>query len=216
MIWKSFLDGRGLHLDLDYANLNPNLMGRKMASVSELVEDVAEILGERREFVNAYARALIDDGLLPKSSGRTIAQVSNLDILRLFCAVMLQPKIKETGSEVSAYLGMMRAGVNESFPVSMQQTAGDFLLMIVASVLEGPDDEESKAMRKQLFGWQISFVLNWQMIEVFNAENECEARFSAGSGQLWEGYRKRTDVLSVQAFLMLGAKRGRDYCTWMP
>lgn len=189
-----------------------------MASVSQLVEDVAEIFGETRETVNAYARALIDGGLLPKSSGRAIAQVEKVHILRLVCAVMLEPKIKDTVRDVSFYLGMTPAGVNGTFPRSLQETAEEFLLLILGTLLDGPDDESSEAVaaRKAMLDWKITVVLNWREIEVADGSGQLVARFTSENGLFWPAHTKRQHVLSCQAFIMLGAKRGRDYCTWVP
>ncbi len=58
-----------------------------MPTVAQLVDVLALITGERQARVNMMARRLIDDGLMPKSSGRDIAQVDAASVANLIFAV---------------------------------------------------------------------------------------------------------------------------------
>ena len=182
-----------------------------MASVAELVEDVAKIMGERVETVNAYARALIDAGELPKSRGRAIAQVTTKDIAVLFTAVALEPKIKDVSQVVSDYLSMGLAGVPIGAPDSISFTALDWIKGILEEIYSDPQTDEDKAARKLRVDQEIVFVSNWPEIEVREADQSTIVRFKRGSALFWNGYHKRTTVLSCRAFLLLGFDNNRSY-----
>ncbi len=63
-----------------------------MPTVAQLVDALALITGERRARVNMMARRLIDDGLMPKSSGRDVAQVDAASVVNLIFAVAFAEK----------------------------------------------------------------------------------------------------------------------------
>ncbi len=184
-----------------------------MASVSELVEDVASAMGERVETVNAYARALIDAGELPKSKGRAIATVSNRDVVTLFTAVALEPKIKDTAQVVTDYLSMT-AGVPVGAPHSISFTARDWLESMLGTIYDEALTDEDKASRKAMIDQEIVFVSNGPEIEVRAEDQSTIVRFKRGSALFWNGYHKRTTVLSCRAFLFLGLGNGRGYTKW--
>jgi len=181
-----------------------------MASVSQLVEDVANIMNEPRETVNAYARALLDAGILPKSAGRAIAQVRLIDIVALFTAVCLQPKIKDVAQAVEKYLNMKMQGVNDAAPDHLKFSAGQYLCSFVEILFERPDDSEGREGRNKLKLQEIVFVQSWPEIMVKDKDGVI-VRFSTKSAPYWQGYHQRTTVLSGQAFIMLGYSTGRDY-----
>jgi hypothetical protein len=58
-----------------------------MPTVAQLVDALTEMTGERRARVNMMARRLIDDGLMPKSIGRDVAQVNAESVVNLLFAV---------------------------------------------------------------------------------------------------------------------------------
>lgn len=182
-----------------------------MATVGQLVEDIADVFKEKPEKVNAYARALIDSGDLPKSKGRAVAQVDYQHIVKLFLAVILSPKIKNTADNVGSYYHMRGAGVMPSFPASVQSRAGEQLCNFVR-VIFNPESDEGE-FRKELIASKIIFTLNWLEIE-FDFSNADVMRFKEGGNpQGWDGYFKRSVILSGSAFSMLGFAKGRDYFT---
>ncbi len=61
--------------------------GQTMPTVKELIDTYAAITGEPRTRVNQFARRLIDDGLMPKSRGSDIKQVTAASALNLFFAI---------------------------------------------------------------------------------------------------------------------------------
>ncbi len=63
-----------------------------MPSVAQLVDALAVVTGERQARVNMMARRLIDEGLMPKSSGRDIAQVDAASVANLIFAVAFAEK----------------------------------------------------------------------------------------------------------------------------
>lgn len=74
-----------------------------MATVAELVEMIAVVTATEEKTVKAYARALIDAGALPKSSGRAIAHVNTSHAAKLLLAVALKPTINATALMVDIY-----------------------------------------------------------------------------------------------------------------
>lgn len=74
-----------------------------MATVAQLVEMMATVTMTERKTVNVYARALIDAGSLPKSSGRAVAHIRAEHAAKLLLALALKPKIKTSGLYVDVY-----------------------------------------------------------------------------------------------------------------
>lgn len=74
-----------------------------MASVSQLVEAVSTVTMTERKTVNAYARALIDAGVLPKSRGRAIAHVNGEHVAKLVLAIALKSTIADAAEMVDMY-----------------------------------------------------------------------------------------------------------------
>jgi hypothetical protein len=186
----------------------------RMASVSELVEDVAEVMKEPVETVNAYARALIDAGLLPKSRGRAIAQVTRLHIVTLFSAVCLEPKIKDAAETVEKYLSLRLAGVPEGAPKHISFSAGEYLTAVFEVIHTRPNGEDNKAARKKAINTNILFVRNWPEIEIQSGGEDGGAtlfRFKDGNPSHWEDQVKRVTILNGRAALLLGFGKGRDY-----
>ncbi|WP_428927864.1 hypothetical protein [Marinibacterium sp. SX1] len=183
-----------------------------MTTVAELVADVAEIMKERPETVNAYARALIDAGDLPKSRGRAIAHVEIEHIVKLVLAVAMTPRIKDASSEVRKYFDMRRPGVTPSFPEKLQGRAGDELCDLVRTILSYDEDasEDEKDFRHQCLDATITITLNWPEIEI-HIRNGIIRFKEGGSPHTWDGYIKRTVTISGRAFGMLGVGNGRDY-----
>lgn len=180
-----------------------------MATVAQLVEDVSEVMGEKPETVNAYARALIDSGDLPKSRGRAIAHVGFEHIVKLFLATIIAPKVKDTADAVGAYFHMRKPGVQPDFPARLQGRAGEQLCDFV-QVIHRPENCE-KDLRNTLIRSKICFVLNWPEIEFDFGDGQLMRFKGEGSPQTWDGYHKRCVILSGRAFLMLGFGQGRDY-----
>lgn len=180
-----------------------------MATVAQLIEDVSDVMAEKPETVNAYARALIDSGDLPKSRGRAIAHVEVEHIVKLFLAVILAPKVKDTAEAVRAYFHMRRPGVQPDFPASLQERAGEQLCDFVQVILCPEDGEED--LRKRVIKSTICFVLNWPEIEFDFGGGDLMRFKGSGSPLFWEGYHKRCVIVSGRAFLMLGLTKGRNY-----
>eukprot|EP00919_Chromeraceae_sp_WS-2016_P013354 GHVR01031352.1.p1 GENE.GHVR01031352.1~~GHVR01031352.1.p1 ORF type:complete len:210 (+),score=11.29 GHVR01031352.1:300-929(+) len=131
-----------------------------MASVSALVDGISKALGEPKDKVNTYARALIDAGLLPKSSGRAVAQVEIAHFVRLLTAIALQPKIKDTGERVSEYLDLPMAATSHETGgrTNRDMNCEEMLVMVFGAALIGLPRKLSQA--------SIQFVINFPLVEV--------------------------------------------------
>ncbi len=66
-----------------------------MPTVKELIDLYASETGEPRTRVNQLARRLIDDGLMPKSSGSDIKQVDAASALNLLFAVAFADRVAD-------------------------------------------------------------------------------------------------------------------------
>lgn len=184
-------------------------MRLKMASISELVCDVSDVMGEPRETVTAFARALIDAGDLPKSRGRAIAQVSDEEIAKLMVIVALSPKIKDASKTLNRYWAMTpRAGG----PLS-DLTFGTWLASMVATIFNEAADESERDARKAMFDHTIHLIETWPQAEVYSC-GECLIRFQHEHSLFWNAHIQRKSVISMRAFLMLGFGKGRDYLRW--
>ena len=77
-----------------------------MASVSELAETVALYAAEPSALVNQIARELLNENLLPKSSGKRIAQVDASHAALLLFAVLASPRIKDAAAAARTYAAL--------------------------------------------------------------------------------------------------------------
>lgn len=173
-----------------------------MATVAQLVQDVSKVMAEKPETVNAYARALIKSGDLPKSRGRAIAHVGFDHIVKLFLAVVLAPKVKDTAEVVSAYYHMRRNGVKPDFPQSLQGRAGEQFCDFVRAIYRPAGGD--KDWLKTLINAQILFVLNWPEIEIDLGDGRSILFKEGGRRDGWDGYHKHCVILSGHAFCMAG------------
>lgn len=138
-----------------------------MASVSQLVAAVSQAADETKETVNAYARALIDAELLPKSSGRAVAQVELVHFVRLITALALEPKIKEAAEMTASYLSLHIAGrTSEGDFVTGDLTAEDDLITLFSAILSQDTDPEMVERRNLLISGTVQFVRNFPLIEI--------------------------------------------------
>ncbi len=97
-----------------------------MATAKQTVNILSYLTGERRSRVNQLARQMINDGLLPMSSGRDIKQVSPAAAALLLFAIAFS----ERAADASAVAKKMR---NIPCPAESGKRLGD----VVAGVLSG-------------------------------------------------------------------------------
>lgn len=81
-----------------------------MQTVSQTIEDVSYVLGLPRSRVNSIARALIDAGILPKSSGRDIKLVEPTSLGGLLAAAAMAEKVDEAASIARRFMGLRIGG----------------------------------------------------------------------------------------------------------
>jgi len=186
-----------------------------MTTVSDLVSDVAEVTREPRETVNAYARALIEGGLLPKSSGRAIAHVTPRHVARLFLAIALAPKIKDTADTVATYGALVAGGIPESAPASIERTtAEDWLCGMLCAIKQDNDDAADRAQHRDT---EVEIILNWPEIIVTAPEagdygEFCQHFTAPGSpATLWRGHVKRSYTIHGRTFAVLGGEMAGKY-----
>jgi len=152
-----------------------------MASVAHLVTIVSQVLRMRREDVNTYARALIDGGILPKSRGRAIAQVTPRDAVALMVAAAVAPKIKDTAETARALLELKAADGT---------VAGDLLEALFLGAGTFPDAGRFV---------HVDLVHDWPEV-IVRANGRTLWHFHRNRTGNWEGHLKRASSLGASAF----------------
>ena len=109
--------------------------------------------------VKAYARQLMDDGVLPKSSGRRIPTMTPDQFVRLIFAVMCAPKISDAKDACEAYFSLPLRYAKERpedapevAEAIRKATAGMFLTKVLADCIAHSLGAEGGVMDWQLFG----------------------------------------------------------------
>lgn len=165
-----------------------------MGPVSSLVEVVADVLGVRRETVSAYARALIDDGLLPKASGRRVPDVEAIHVARLLIGVALEPKIKSVAEYVRLY-GELRS---EAFPDKLKN-AEEFIACLVEECAN-----PAKSGDEKIDDMRIEVVESWPEIVVYDKDDGSIVRYcQPGQGKFWRADLRRAAKFGTHAILKI-------------
>ena len=81
-----------------------------MSTVSECAHALATAMNEDLSFVKQVARRLVDDGLLPKSSGRNFAHVDDGQLSLLMLAVQTTDGFAASSKSALAYGGLLFTG----------------------------------------------------------------------------------------------------------
>lgn len=81
-----------------------------MQSVSQATEIVSYVTGAQRGRANQIARALIDAGILPKSSGRAIKKISAKELLPLLAAVAMAETVSDAARVARAFIDLPLQG----------------------------------------------------------------------------------------------------------
>lgn len=184
-----------------------------MPSVSELVEDVAVLMGEQVETVNAYARALIDAGELPKSRGRAVAQVTHAHIVKLITAVALEPKIKDAAETISHYLSIDSWYVPGRADPNFRSSAGEWLEAMMANILVDAKTEDDKTNWWRVIVQQIAFETSSPEFTVSRPSRGMVIWFKKPDLKTPKTWCKRVVVVSCLGIFFLGSKSGRSYKT---
>lgn len=185
-----------------------------MGPVSLLVDAVSDAFEVRRETVNAYARALIDEGLLPKARGRAVPDVEPVHIARLMIAVALAPKIKDAGETVRRYTALQLTGIPESMPdhLKPEKLTAERALTDIVRPFTDPVDT-----RPSVDDTRIELVESWPEIAVYDKHEQLIARYSEpGEGMFWRSHLRRAAkfgthaILSICAFMATHNQAGEE------
>lgn len=164
-----------------------------MQSVSQATEIVSYVTGTHRGRANQIARALIDAGILPKSSGRDIKKISANKVLPLLAAVAMADKVADAAGIAREFEALPFEGdadISEatlaevfgavmdksknwlSAKIELGKTAAGFTASIVGEV---GDDNEGKPLRFSAHFWKdpswggfckTSFTVSAEGVEV--------------------------------------------------
>lgn len=154
-----------------------------MATVSELVEMMATVTMTEKKTVNVYARALIDAGALPKSSGRAVAHVRTEHAAKLLIALALKPKIKVAADFVDIYCSL-EAETNDG-PVTALAVLSD---LFGAASAGGIRDHEWADVAVTLFEDRLGIDVNMPASRHGKkSDRTIKFRVSAGADIGWLG-----------------------------
>lgn len=136
-----------------------------MASIAEINIRVARHLNTKEGVVAQYSRQLINTGLLPKSSGKAIADVHPKHLIRIILAVGLGGKYIEAAEKVETYLAL-KNGVPHSESDASIETAEDRLLYSFFSVTVPKDaaPREVSGHRQAERSLRYEFIKDWPRI----------------------------------------------------
>lgn len=86
-----------------------------MQTVTQTVNDLSYVLGLPRSRVNSIARALIDGGVLPKSSGRAIEKVNAEQLSGFVAAAAMADKVEEAAAVARRFMDMPFEGKDDAY-----------------------------------------------------------------------------------------------------
>ena len=72
--------------------------GLNVQTVNQATEIISYVTGTHRGRARQIARALIDAGILPKSSGRDIKKITAKEMLPLFAAIAMAEKVADAAA----------------------------------------------------------------------------------------------------------------------
>lgn len=83
-----------------------------MQTVSQATQIVSYVTGTHRGRADQIARALINSGILPKSSGRDIKKIGTKELLPLVAAVALAETVADAPNIAKAFIGLPVQGLD--------------------------------------------------------------------------------------------------------
>ncbi len=166
-----------------------------MATVSELVDEVADVTGESRSRVNQLARNLIDNGILPKSRGRAIAHVEARHVMPLIAAAAFAPRNNLAGEVAHQATGipivpsgMEQGHLGSQLPYSRHdgRTFGDVCEEVFSLDGDFSDTrieilcEQSGSLFAKIFGKSVNYE-NYDLDLVFERPDVQRPTFARGA-----------------------------------
>lgn len=153
-----------------------------MTTVSDLNSCVATALEADPSVVSQHSRALINAGLLPKSRGRAVAEVSVRDAIKVVIAVGMKCKYNETASLVENYCDLLPDGMPESAPDSIKERMVDRLAYTFLATISPVEltPEERRGHRKAERDLEYEFVLDYPHVLVRSSDGQFDSDFKSG------------------------------------
>ena len=81
-----------------------------MQTVKQTINDLSYVLGVPHSRVTSIARALIDAGVLPKSSGRAIERIDAVQLCGFVAAVAMSDKVEEAADMAKRFMDVRLQG----------------------------------------------------------------------------------------------------------
>ena len=138
-----------------------------MPTVKDLIDIFADVTGEPRTRVNQLARRLIDDGLMPKSSGSDIKQVDAASALHLLFAIAFADRVADAPAIARQIFGLrlmddqnedIIAGLYELFAIPPDGTLGEVAVALLDPKIKETNFQIELAREPgNIFGAQVTF-----------------------------------------------------------
>lgn len=161
-----------------------------MQTVKQATADLSYVMGLPRKRVNTIGRALIDKGILPKSSGRDIKKIDAAQLGAFVAALAMAEKADEA-AEIAAQIMNLRLSGDPQ---------GERFKVAFAANINTSDDEARPIItfNRMKSGFSVEleghFILNG---------NLSEGKAPYWEQRTWGGYTKTSFTLSKEGFEVL-------------
>ena len=149
-----------------------------MPTVKELIDIYAHATGESRTRVNQLARRLIDDGLMPKSSGSDIKQVDAASALNLLFAIAFADRVANA-PEIARQIAGLRlapdhdekamAMLAKNFAIPPDGNLGEVAIALLGPKVEADCQIELIRSQDKIFFAKITIRIDPKKIKKKNA-----------------------------------------------
>ncbi|MGE9007045.1 hypothetical protein ACO2JO_00570 [Leptospira interrogans] len=157
-----------------------------MQSVSQAIEIASYITGTHRGRANQIARALIDAGVLPKSSGRDIKKIGAEKMLPLVAAIAMAEKVADAAAIAKDFEALPYEGKNDG------RTLSDIFAAIMKR--DGAWKSAEIEFSKQASGYAATI---YGCITNDNGD-EIEASFPFWRSRSWGHFSKTSFTISAE------------------
>lgn len=167
-----------------------------MQSVSQATEIAAYVLGSPRSRADQIARALINAGILPKSSGRAVKKISAREFLPLIAAIALADKVVDAPDIARQFEDLPFEG----------ETSGATLADVFAKLMKrGVWKRAEIELSKQPAGYTAT-IRGILLVE----GKDCNVTFPFWRNPSWGGWCKTSFTISAEGVKIIRNLFERD------
>lgn len=168
-----------------------------MQTVTQSVADVCYVMGVPRSRVSNIARAMIDAGLLPKSSGRAIKKIDAGQMTGLVAAVAMADRVEDAPTVAMRFLSLRLEGKPDG--LTFQDAFAENLTTTISEAC--PEIIFSRTRKGFIADVRGAFSY---------AGDLCEGKLPFWEAKHWGGFTKTSFTLSKGGFEVLRNLSRRD------